>query len=115
MIRQYLGACLVFNTDITPGTGHSRGKIYLDNIGQNGLPMTLFTPEDLLLYIYKETSPSQTSAIEAALAEDWALQNKLEALKTSTGWLDTPLESPRSEALNRIFNYAKEADPVIEP
>lgn len=75
--------------------------------------MTLFTPEDLLLYIYKETSPAQTAAIEAALASDWTLQDKLETLKISVGWLDTPLESPRSEALTRIFNYAKEADPVI--
>lgn len=77
--------------------------------------MTLFTPEDLLLYLYKETSPDQTSAIEAALNEDWALRNELEEIKISLGWLKAPLESPRSEALTRIFNYAKEADPVIEP
>lgn len=75
--------------------------------------MTLFTPEDLLLYLYRETSPTQTAAIEAALASDWTLQNKLEALKISMGWLDTSLESPRSEALRRIFNYAKEADTVV--
>lgn len=97
-----------------PGNRTFPRYIYLDNIGQNGLPMTLFTPEDLLLYLYKETSPSQTEAIEAALAEDWTLQNKLEELKVSIGWLETPLESPRSEALLRIFNYAKETDPVIE-
>jgi hypothetical protein len=77
--------------------------------------MTLFTPEDLLLYLHKESSPAQTAAIEAALADDWTLQNRLEALKISIDWLDTPLESPRSEVLLRIFNYAKEADPVIEP
>lgn len=72
--------------------------------------MTLFTPEDLLLYLYKETSPTQTAAIEAALAEDWALQSELEELKISAGWLDTSLESPRSETLQRIFNYAKEVE-----
>ena len=78
--------------------------------------MTLFTQEDLLLYIYKETSPAQTAAIEAVLANDWTLQDRLESLKISIDGLDTiPLESPRSEALLRIFNYAKEADPVIEP
>lgn len=76
--------------------------------------MTLFTQEDLLLYLYKEASPNQTAAIEAALADDWTLRNKLDTLKTSIGWLDTSLESPRAEALQRIFNYAKEADPVVE-
>ena len=75
--------------------------------------MTFFTPEDLLLYLYRETSPAQTAAIEAALVNDWTLQNKLDTLKISIGWLDTSLESPRSEALRRIFNYAKEADPVV--
>ena len=27
------------------------------------LPMTNFTPEDLLLYLYKESTPEQTAAI----------------------------------------------------
>jgi hypothetical protein len=48
----------------------------------NGLPMTiLFTPEDLLRYLYKETSPAMNAAIEAALDEDWTLREKLEVLK----------------------------------
>jgi len=40
----------------------------------NGLPMTNFTPEDLLLYLYNETSAKQTEAIESALKKDWTLR-----------------------------------------
>ena len=42
--------------------------------------MTLFTPEDLLLYLYKESSPELTVAIETALKEDWMLREKLQVL-----------------------------------
>ena len=43
--------------------------------------MTNFTPEDLLLYLYKETTAVETVAIEAALKQDWTLREKLEVLK----------------------------------
>jgi hypothetical protein len=74
--------------------------------------MTLFTQEDLLLYLYKETSPTQTALIRAAIAEDWDLQSKLETLKDSIDRLDTCLESPRTEAVLRVLNYAKETESV---
>ena len=45
--------------------------------------MTNFTPEDLLLYLYKETTPEQTTAIEEALKKSWSLREKLTVLKLS--------------------------------
>lgn len=74
----------------------------------NGLPMTFFTPEELLQYLYKETSPEQSAAIEAALRDDWTLREKLEVLQSSTQGLDTVLESPRMEVVLRVMNYARE-------
>lgn len=38
--------------------------------------MTNFTPEDLLMYLYKESSAEQTAAIETALEKDWTLREK---------------------------------------
>jgi hypothetical protein len=73
------------------------------------LPMTLlFTPEELLQYLYKETSPEKSAAIEAALRDDWTLREKLEVLQSSTQGLDTALESPRMEVVLRVMNYARE-------
>jgi len=71
------------------------------------LPMTLFTPEDLLRYLYKESSPELTVAIEAALKEDWMLREKLEVLRSSAGELDTLVVSPRMEVIQRVMNYAR--------
>jgi len=70
--------------------------------------MTNFTPEDLLLYLYKETAPEQTKAIEEALKKDWTLREKLSVLKTSMQRLDKIKQSPRTEVVLNILNYARE-------
>jgi len=70
----------------------------------------LFTPEELIQYLYKETSHEQTIAIEAALREDWTLREKLEVLKASTQKLGTILESPRAEVILNIMNYARNTE-----
>jgi hypothetical protein len=70
--------------------------------------MTLYTPEDLLQYLYKETSPSESAAIEQSLKEDWTLREKLEVLKASVKRLDTIIESPRIEVVLNVLNYARE-------
>ena len=70
--------------------------------------MNNFTPEDLLLYLYKETSAKQTAAIEAALKKDWTLREKLAVLKTSMQRLDKLTESPRIEVVLNVLNYARE-------
>ena len=75
--------------------------------------MTLYTPEDLLQYLYKETSPQQTEAIEKALLEDWTLREKLEVLQSSVKRLDTIVESPRTEVILRVLNYARKT--MVEP
>ena len=70
--------------------------------------MTNFTPEDLLLYLYKESTPEQTAAIEEALRKDWTLREKLSVLKTSMQRLDKIKQSPRTEVVLNILNYARE-------
>ncbi|HSU29445.1 MAG TPA: hypothetical protein VLJ68_13755 [Chitinophagaceae bacterium] len=70
--------------------------------------MTNFTPEDLLLYLYNETSPLQTEAIESALKKDWTLREKLAVLKASMERLDKITEIPRTEVVLNVLNYARE-------
>jgi len=70
--------------------------------------MPSFTPEDLLLYLYNETSPEMTKAVEEALKNDWTLREKLNVLKISKQRLNNVIESPRTEVILRILNYARE-------
>ncbi len=71
--------------------------------------MTLYTPEDLLQYLYKETSEAQHVAIEKALSEDWTLREKFEVLRSCTSRLDRITESPRTEVVLQVLKYAKES------
>ncbi len=70
--------------------------------------MTNFTPEDLLLYLYKETSSEKTEAITAALQRDWTLREKLEVLIASMKRLDKITQSPRTEVVLNVLNHARE-------
>ncbi len=70
--------------------------------------MTKFTPEELLLYLYKESSPQLTAAITEAIKLDWTLREKFNVLKTSMQRLDQIQESPRTEVILNIMNYARE-------
>lgn len=74
--------------------------------------MSLFTPEDLLLYLYKETTPEQTAAIELALQSDWTLREKLAVLQTSKTRLDTLVETPRTEVVLNVLKYAATGEKV---
>ncbi|MBY0537645.1 MAG: hypothetical protein K2P88_17445 [Chitinophagaceae bacterium] len=69
---------------------------------------TLITPEELVRYMYQETSPEQTELIERALNEDWTLREKLEVLKASASSLDQNLVSPRMESVVNVLRYARE-------
>ncbi len=75
--------------------------------------MTLYTPEDLLQYLYKETSLQECRAIEKALTEDWTLREKFEVLRSSIERLNSLIESPRVEVVLQVLNYARET--MVEP
>jgi hypothetical protein len=70
--------------------------------------MPNFTPEDLLLYLYNETTSRQTAAIEKALKKDWTLREKLSVLKTSMQRLDKIKQTPRTEVVLNVLNYSRE-------
>ena len=73
-----------------------------------------YSPEDLLLYLYKEMSPEATAAIELALLNDWTLREKLEVLKTSMKRLDSIRVSPRTEVVLEILKHAYKGAEVRE-
>ena len=68
--------------------------------------MNNYSPEDLLLYLYNETSAEATAAIDAALEKDWTLREKLAVLKASQQRLDAIVESPRTEVVLSVLRYA---------
>lgn len=68
-----------------------------------------YSPEDILLYLYKETSPEQTADIEAALKNDWTLREKMLVMKTAMERLNNIVETPRTEVVLEILKHARAA------
>ena len=69
-----------------------------------------YSPEDLIRYLYNETSPETTAAIEQSLQQDWTLREKLGVIKTSMERLTSLTQAPRIETILAILKYAsKEA------
>ena len=71
-----------------------------------------YTPEELLLYLYKETSTEQTFAIEEELKNNWALREKLAVMKTAMERLNTIAVSPRTEVILNVLRHAAQAEKV---
>ena len=74
-----------------------------------------FTPEDLLQYLYKETSPAQTAAIKAALETDWSLREKFEVITSAQKRLEALKMSPSQQTIDNILSYAEKAVAELSP
>ena len=74
-----------------------------------------FTPEDLLQYLYKETSPEQTAQIAAALETDWSLREKFEVLNSAQKRLEALKMSPSQQTIDNILTYAEKAVAELTP
>ncbi|HQY10703.1 MAG: hypothetical protein KTQ13_01815 [Ferruginibacter sp.] len=74
-----------------------------------------FTPEDLLLYLYNETSPAKSAEIKAALNTDWSLREKFEVISSAQQKLETLKMSPSQQTLDSIMNYAEKAVAELSP
>ncbi|MDP4283346.1 MAG: hypothetical protein Q8891_02910 [Bacteroidota bacterium] len=68
--------------------------------------MIKITPEELVRYLYNETSEKKTAAIRAALQTDWNLREAYEKLLSAQQSLKEVKLSPRPQAVNKILEYA---------
>jgi hypothetical protein len=69
--------------------------------------MHSFTQEDLVQYMYKESSPEKSAVLRAALETDWDLREKYDVISSAIGSLEKISLSPRKIAVDNILNYAE--------
>ena len=65
-----------------------------------------FTPEQLVQYIYRETSAATTMAINESLREDWELQEEYRAMRRSFRELPKVTFQPSVATLQNILSYS---------
>ncbi|MDE3213807.1 MAG: hypothetical protein KGM98_11280 [Bacteroidota bacterium] len=70
--------------------------------------MIRITPDDLVRYLYKETSEGRAAEIKAALEADWNLQQSYEEIVAAQKNLGKASLSPRDEVVNRILQHASQ-------
>ncbi|HRP31937.1 MAG TPA: hypothetical protein PKV73_08600 [Agriterribacter sp.] len=68
--------------------------------------MDIYTPENMIRYLYKETSAEESAAMQFALDTDWALREKFEVLKRAIDGLNTIHQSPRPSVIQSLLRYA---------
>lgn len=68
--------------------------------------MIKITSEDLVRYMYNETSERKAASIKAALQADWNLRESYEKLLNSYKDLNKIHFSPRPQSVDNILKYA---------
>ncbi len=71
--------------------------------------MHSFTPDDLIQYVYNETSLQKTAAIKAALQTDWSFREKYNEIVSAHKCLEKVSLSPRKMAVDNILDYAEKS------
>ncbi len=69
--------------------------------------MQNFTPEDLIQYVYNETSPENSSAIKAALKTDFQLKEMFDIIVSAQKSLEAFQISPSEQSIDTILLHAK--------
>ena len=68
-----------------------------------------FTQDDVIRYVYHETSELETLEIEKALLCDAKLQESYNEINRVINQLDEKMKTPSQQAINNILNYSKNA------
>ncbi|MGK0388567.1 MAG: hypothetical protein ACI94Y_001297 [Maribacter sp.] len=68
-----------------------------------------YTTEDLIRFIYKETSAKESIHITEQIGADWKLKEEYQTLKEGYGKLPKVKFSPKKETLRNILAYSSTA------
>jgi len=68
--------------------------------------MDIYTQENMIRFLYKETTAEETAAIQWALDTDWSFREKFETLRHAMEGLNAFSVSPRPSAVQSLLKYA---------
>lgn len=66
-----------------------------------------FTPDDLVRYLYQDTSDDETQEIEKALQTDSRLRNEYEQLQQGQELVSEIVLTPSDKCIDHIMGYAR--------
>ena len=66
-----------------------------------------FTQDDIIRYVYQETSDPENTAIESALICDFQLLDEYHEILAITRQLNLVFKEPSQKSVNKILKYSK--------
>lgn len=66
-----------------------------------------FTHDDLIRYVYNETTTTENREIEEAIAGDAVLMEQLNELQKLKVQMDGSMKAPSEKTINKIIAYSK--------
>lgn len=66
-----------------------------------------FTQQDLIRFLYKETTISESRDIEQVIEEDWVAREEYEEIKSAAASLPKVEFSPSDRVLSEILRYSR--------
>jgi hypothetical protein len=72
------------------------------------------TDEDLIRFLYRETTAEEAVQIKDALMTDMSLAERWQSLRQVHKWLGPCNMTPSDDAIHIIMNYARKANTGIE-
>jgi hypothetical protein len=73
----------------------------------------IFTQDDILRYVYQETTPEESTEIELALYQDSDLYQYYHQVRSLSSRLDSIECTPAEKTLQHIFRYSRSTNPQI--
>lgn len=70
------------------------------------------TLNNLVRFVYRETTAEEASLIEEALRSDWELREIYEQILSAKAELEKAGVSPRQRVVDRILNYSRNTAPM---
>ena len=74
---------------------------------------TTFTQEDLIRFIYHETSGNETEQIQNAIENDWELNEEYQSLLQTYRLLGKANLNPGKNCLDAILNHSRKTGIVL--
>lgn len=69
-----------------------------------------FTRNDLLMFLYRETSQEETQHIKKALLFDDRLSSDYQEIEQMASLLDEVFSEPSEKSIENVLNYSKSLD-----
>ncbi len=66
-----------------------------------------FTEDDLVRFIYGETTPTENEAISNAIMCDSVMQDSYRKLRDAVSFMNKGMMAPGEKVVNKILNYSK--------